>query len=173
MIESGLFLWATTNPALQALMGQSKREQAEKIWSSFYFSYLPKADLINTPIPGIVMDVIPGGAGEEEDTLDARSASPPWTPISRIFQFGSVAVDQAQNGPPNPWNPSGYLSAAYLSQTLYRQLMAMATGRASLPDGTVLQDVRYLGEYDAHYEVGDVGYLFRHILHVAITYVPG
>lgn len=167
MIESGLYQWVVGNAALQPLLGQTKEEKAKNLWSAFYFSYLPKQG--DAPVPGIILDVL---KSDELDTLDARSAGPPYSPVTRVFQFGCVAADQQPTGPLNPWNPSGYLSCAYLALILYRQLMGMATGRAALPDGSIIQNVEYIDEYDGHYEEGGTAYLYRRILQVAMTYVP-
>ena len=167
MIESGLYQWVVGNPALQPLLGQLKAEKAKGVWSAYFFSALPKPG--DDPVPGIVADVL---KSDELDTLDARSAGPPYSPVTRVFQIGCVAQDQQPTGPINPWNPSGYLSASYLALTLYRQLIGLATGRSALPDGSIIQNVEYLDEYDAHYEQGGTAYLFRRIFQVAITYIP-
>jgi hypothetical protein len=64
----------------------------------------------------------------------------------------------------NPANPSGYLSAARLSKELRLQIMGLCTGNAALPDGTLIKDLRIDDEYDAHFEVGGEGYVYRRML---------
>lgn len=160
MIESGLYTWATSNPALQPLLGQSAADKSAQIWTAFNFSFLPK----DPTLPGIVLDRLK--AEEAGDTLDPRTAAP-GTMIIAKFQFGSVA----QDSPGNPVNPSGYLSAALLSQALRLQIMGLATGRAVLPDGTMIQDVRIDDEFDAHFELGGQGYVYRRMLMATIIFV--
>ena len=82
------------------------------------------------------------------------------------FQFGSCANDNANN----PLNPSGYLSAAALSQALRRQLKTLATGEAELPDGTIIKELHILDEFDAHFEQGGIGYLLRRVLQVELFF---
>jgi len=159
MIESGLFTWALANPALQLLLGQSDEEKGKKIFSSFYFSFLPKDPIL----PGILFDRLK--SEEADDTLDARTALP-GTLMEGRFQFGCVA----QDSPENPVNPSGYLSAALLSQALRLQIMGLATGRFELPDGTAIQDVRIDDEFDAHFELGGQGYIYRRMLMATIFF---
>jgi hypothetical protein len=159
MIESGFSLWAMANPALRPLLGRSETDVAQNIYSAFYYSFLGK----NDPTPGIVLDRLK--SPDAEDTLDPRTAAP-GAIIQGFFQFGSVA----QNDPKNPVNASGYLSAALLSQALRRQLEGMANGNSALPDGTLIKDLWIVDEYDAHYEVGGMGYLFRRILHIGTLF---
>jgi len=160
VIESGLYKWAIANVALQPLLGQSAQEKISGLYSAFYYSFLPK----DPTLPAIVLDRLK--AEEADDTLDARSAAP-GTLIEARFQFGCFANDS----PENPANPSGYLSAAVLSQALRLQIMALANGRAELPDGTVIQDVRIDDEFDAHFELGGQSYLYRRMLMVTMIYV--
>jgi hypothetical protein len=157
MIESGLFTWALANAALQPLLGSADPQR--KVFNAFYFSFLPK----NSSRPGIVLDRLK--SPDAEDTLDARTPLP-GTLIEGRFQFGSVAEDSASN----PLNPSGYLSAALLSQALRRQLAGMANGNSDLPDGTLIKDVYGWDEFDAHYELGGEGYIYRRIQQVTILF---
>lgn len=159
MIESGLYSWALSNSALQPLLGQSDQERAKKLFSAFYFSFLPKG----APTPAIVLDRLK--SPDAVDTLDARTTAP-GVLIEGRFQFGSVAEDSAGN----PANPSGYLSAARLSQALRRQLAGLATGNASLPDGTLVKDVYDWDEFDAHYELGGDSYIYRRIQQVTVLF---
>jgi hypothetical protein len=159
MIESGISNWALGNAALQPLLGQSDTDKGQKLFTAFYFSFLPK----NPTLPAIVLDRLK--ADEPDDTLDARTAAP-GTSIEAHFQFGCVA----QDSPENPANASGYLSAALLGQQLRRQLMALATGRYEFPDGTIVQEVRLDDEFDAHFEIGGQGYIFRRMVMVTITF---
>ena len=159
MIESGLYSWAVSNSALQPLLGQSDQDRAKKLFSAFYFSFLPK----NSSRPAIVLDRLK--SEDADDTLDVRTAAP-GTLIAGRFQFGSVAEDS----PENPANSSGYLSAALLSQALRRQLAGLATGNAVLPDGTLIKDVYEWDEYDAHYELGGESYIYRRIQQVTIVF---
>jgi hypothetical protein len=153
MIESGLYTWAITNSAIQPLLGQSAQEKTAKTYSAFYFSFLPK-----TPtLPGIILDRLKGM--DEVDSFDPRTAQPGVLQWAR-FQFGAVAQDSSAN----PANPSGYLSAARLSKELRLQIMGLCTGNAALPDGTLIKDLRIDDEYDAHFEVGGEGYVYRRML---------
>jgi hypothetical protein len=43
MIESELSIWAVQNPAITAFLGQSAADTANKVFSAFYFSFLPKS----------------------------------------------------------------------------------------------------------------------------------
>jgi hypothetical protein len=157
MIESGFFTWALANPALQPFLGASDPQR--KTFNSFYFSFLPK----NSARPAIVLDRLK--SPDAEDTLDPRTSAP-GTLIEGRFQFGSVAEDSNAN----PENPSGYLSAALLSQALRRQLTGLATGNAALPDGTLIKDVYDWDEFDAHYEMGGDSYIYRRIQQVTILF---
>jgi hypothetical protein len=158
MIESGLSNFALTNTAITAAMGNADA-QRKAPFAAFYFSVLAK----NAVLPGIILDRLK--SPDAEDTLDARTPLP-GTLIEGIFQFGSVANDN----PANPLSPSGYLSACLLSQALRRQLAGLATGKSELPDGTLVKDVFGWDEFDAHYEVGGLGYLFRRVLQVTILF---
>lgn len=157
MIESGIYQWAIANAAIQAALGSPDRKD---FTNSFYFSFIPKGPML----PCIVLDRL---AGDEDDvdTLDVGSALPP-TMNRAKFQFGSCANDNANN----PLNPSGYLSAAALSQALRRQLKTLATGEAELPDGTIIKELHILDEFDAHFEQGGIGYLLRRVLQVELFF---
>jgi hypothetical protein len=158
MIESGLYSFVLgnaassfpPNAAMAPLLGAG---------SPFFFSYLPP----NAPTPAVILDRLK--SPDAEDTLDARTPAP-GTLIEGHFQFGSVAQDNAKN----PANSSGYLSACLLSQALRRQLTGLATGDAALPDGTLIKNVYDWDEFDAHYEVGGTGYMFRRILLVTLLF---
>jgi len=158
MIESGLSNFALTNVAIMAALGNADSKRVAP-FAAFYFSVLAKEAVL----PGIILDRLK--SPEAADTLDARNALP-GALIEGIFQFGSVANDNAQN----PLSPSGYLSACFLSRALRRQLTGLATGNAALPDGTIVKDVYGWDEFDAHYEVGGLGYLFRRVLQVTICF---
>jgi hypothetical protein len=159
MIESGFYSWAVSNSALQPLLGRSANDKTQKIFSAFYFSFLPK----NSARPAIVLDRLK--SPDAADTLDARTPAP-GTLIDARFQFGSVAEDSNEN----PVNASGYLSAALLSQALRRQLAGLATGNADLPDGTLIKDVYDWDEFDAHYELGGDSYIYRRIQQVTVLF---
>jgi hypothetical protein len=159
MIESGIWSWVITNPALQPLLGQSLQDKSDGFYNSFYFSFLPK----KPTLPGIILDRLK--SDEAADTLDARTAAAGMM-IEAKFQFGCAARDN----PENPANPNGYLSAMLLSRQLRLQIMGLATGGSSLPDGTPIRNVRIDGEYDAHFELGDQGYIYRRVLAVTIWY---
>ena len=141
MIESGFLTWALANPVLQALLGQSPQEAALHRYSAFDFSFLRE----RPPLPAIVLDRVK--SMEASDALDARTAAS--TMLEGRFQFGSVAEDSATN----PANFSGYLSACLLSAALRQQLLGLATGNSTLPDGTAIDDLLIVDEFDAHYEV--------------------
>lgn len=160
MIESGIFDWVLGNLALQPLLGQSSQEKSNGKYSSFYFSFINK----DQPMPGVILDRLK--SDEADDTLDVRTSAPGMI-VEGKFQFGSVAVDSAGN----PANFSGYLSAALLSNALRLQIMGLATGISELPDLTVIKELRIDDEYDAHFEVGGLGYVYRRILAVTIWYV--
>jgi hypothetical protein len=159
MIESGLSNFALTNAAIQPYLGQSPQDLAAKSYSAFFFSFLPKG----ATLPGIVLDRLK--SPDAVDTLDSRNPLP-GTLIEANFQFGSFANDANSN----PKNFSGYLSAAMLSQQLRRQLTGLATGNATLPDGTLIKDVYGWDEFDAHFDLGGEGYLYRRILQVTIVF---
>ena len=160
MIESGLSNFALQNAAIQALLGQSASDKTAGVYSAFYFSFLPKG----ATLPGIVLDRLK--SEDADDTLDLRTPAP-GTMIEGRFQFGSCADELATN----PASPSGYLSAAFLSQALRRQLMGLATGNSALPDGTLVKEVWIIDEYDAHMvEEGGTSYLYRRILQVAMLF---
>ena len=163
MIESGLSNFALGNAAITALLGQSAADKTANLFSAFYFSVLPKG----ATLPGIVLDRLK--SDDAADTLDVRTPAP-GTMIEARFQLGSVAQDQEGTQNPNPASPSGYLSAALLSQALRRQLMGLATGNAALPDGTLVKDVWVIDEYDAHYELGGQGYIFRRVLQIGMLF---
>jgi len=162
MIESGLSNFALGNAAIQALLGQSAADKTAGVYSAFYFSVLPKG----AALPGIVLDRLK--SDDAADTLDLRTPAP-GTMIEARFQFGSVAQDQEGSQNPNPASPSGYLSAAFLSQALRRQLIALPSAGA-LPDGTLVKDVWIIDEYDAHYESGGQGYIFRRVLQIGMLF---
>ena len=159
MIESGISNWALANATIRVQLGQSAIDLAAKTYSAFDCSSLQK----QPTLPGIVLDRLK--SPDADDTLDARSAAP-GTMIEGRFQFGSCAQDSATN----PQNASGYLSAALLSQAIRRQLMAMATGGSEFPDGTLVKDVWVIDEFDAHFELGAQGYIFRRVLQVGILF---
>jgi hypothetical protein len=161
VIESGLSNFALSNAAITALLGQSaqEKEATPPAYSAFYFSFLPKGGTL----PAIVLDRLK--SEDADDTLDARTAAP-GVMIEARFQLGSVADDVATN----PASPSGYLSACLLSQALRRQLMSLATGNGILPDGTLVKDLWIIDEYDAHYELGGQGYLFRRVLQIGMLF---
>jgi hypothetical protein len=162
MIESGLYSWALANPAITPFLGQTPQDAAKKIYSAFFFSFLPKEP--RGVMPGIILDRLK--SPDEIDTIDARSPAP-GNPIEGRFQFGSVAQDSAQN----PKNPDGYLSACFLSQALRRQLTGLASGQpVPLGNGTVIQNVYGWDEWDSHYEVGGYGYILRRILQCTIVF---
>lgn len=158
MIESGLSNWALANAAIQAKLGQSPTDVAQKTWSAVYFSFLPKAPTL----PALLIDRI--SSREAVDTLDRRS--PAATLIEGRFQFGSCANDAAAN----PANPSGYLSARELSRVVREQVLGLATGNAALPDGTIIADLWIVDEFDGHFEVGGLGYMYRRVLQVGMLF---
>ena len=158
MIESGLSNWALANAAIQALLGRSQTDVAAKTYSSAYFSFLPKKPVL----PALLIDRIQ--AKEATDTLDVRTAAE--TMMEGRFQFGCVAEDAAAN----PVNASGYLSARELSRTVREQLLSLDTGDSVLPDGTVIHDLWIVDEFDAHLEVGGLGYLYRRVLQVGMIF---
>lgn len=164
MIESGFSIWALANPQIMAQLGQSTTDVAQKIYSAFYFSFLPPQGTS----PGIVLDRLT--SKEAGDTLDSRTAAP--TILEGRFQFGCVANDLpvGTGKGKNPQNPSGYLSAAMLSATLREQLLGLATGKSALPDGTAINELWIVDEYDAHYEVGGMAYLYRRVLQVGVLF---
>ena len=150
MIESGLYRFLTTNSAIAALLGGPV---------SVYFSVLPK----QPALPAIrLFRVASPNAAETLDIPTAGSQT-----IAGRFQFDSFASDASTN----PANPSGYLSAAMLSQAIRLQLLAEAT--LTLPDGTLLQDVRIHDEFDADYEAGGTSYVFRRVLDISLVYEQG
>lgn len=160
MIEVGLFQFCTQNPNIQKYLGTSDTQR--KVFGAFYYSFLPK----NRILPAIVLDRVRSPYAEE--TLDAEN-NLPGDLIEGRFQFGCIAEDDsAAGGPTNPVNRSGYLSAALLAQALRRELKGLGTGNANLPDGTIVQDVRFGpgqgDEFDAHYEVGGQSYLMRRVV---------
>jgi hypothetical protein len=159
MIESGLRSWVLANTSLRPLLGQSAQQTNSGLWTSFFYSFLPKPFIL----PAIVLDRV--SSGEADDTLDVRTAAP-GTMIEARFQFGCMANDNVEN----PTNPSGYLSALLLSRALRLQIMSLATGDSYLPDGTLLNDIRIDDEFDAHFEVGGESYLYRRVLKVTILY---
>jgi hypothetical protein len=164
MIESGFSIWALANPNLTPLLGQSSIDVAQKVYSAFYFSFLPK----EPTLPAIVLDRM--RSKEADDTLDARTPAP--TVLEGSFQFGCVAQDApvGSGAGKNPQNPSGYLTAVQLSTTLREQLLGLATGNSVLPDGTVIDDLWIIDEFDAHFEVGGMGYLYRRVLQVGALF---
>jgi hypothetical protein len=160
MIESGLSLWALSNVAILAQLGQSAEEKAQKIYSAFYFSFLPQQP---ASLPGIVFDRV--SSHEAADTLDRRSAAA--TMLEGRFQFGCVANDSAAN----PQNPSGYLAARELSRVVREQLLGLDTGAGyPLPDGTVINDLWIVDEFDAHFETGGTAFLYRRALQVGMLF---
>jgi hypothetical protein len=166
MIEQGLYEFAVTNANLQPLLGNADAARLQP-FKAFYFSFYPKGGVL----PGIVLDRLQ--SRNESETLDPGSRAPGQM-IEARFQFGSVANftgDGAQAVLGGPESPSGYLAAAALSLALKRELQELASGKAVLPDGTIINDVRIEDEYDAHFEVGGVGYLLRRVLAVSIVYV--
>ena len=166
MIEIGLFQFCTTNAKIQKYLGTTDPQR--KIFNAFYYSFLPKLP----PLPAIVLDRLRSPTADE--TLDAQSDMP-GDMIEGRFQFGCVAQDDsAAGGPRNPVNPDGYLSAALLAQALRRELKALGTGNAVLPDGTIICEVGFGpgqgDEFDAHYEVGGQGYLLRRVVNCTILF---
>jgi len=159
MIESGFYTWALTNPVLQPLLGQHPQEKETGTYSAFYFSFLPKG----AALPGIILDRLRGM--DEVDSFDPRTALPGVLQWAR-FQFGAVAQDSATN----PVNTSGYLSTVLLAKRLRLQLMGINTGNSSLSDGTLVKEFRIDDEYDAHFEVGGMGYLYRRIVAVTVWF---
>lgn len=162
MIESGLYAWSLSNPRITPFLGQSREDKIKNVFAAFYFSYLPQEPRGVTP--GIILDRLK--SPDAAETLDARSNAPGGL-IEGIFQFGSVGQDSTNN-PNNVF--SGYLSACALSQALRRELTGLATGKAELPSGTVIQNVYGWDEWDAHYEVGGYGYIMRRILQCTILF---
>lgn len=158
MIESGFSVWALGNAAIQGLLGQSPKDVAQKVYSAFYFSFLPK----QPALPGIILDRV--RSKEAADTLDSRTAAP--SVLEGLFQFGCAAQDDVKN----PQNGSGYLSACLLSAALRKQLLGLATGRMALPDGTAIDDLWIVDEFDAHFEAGAMGYLYRRALQVGVLF---
>ena len=159
MIESGLSNWALANAAIQPLLGRSPVDVAENIYSAAYFSFLPKAPVL----PALVIDRIQ--SREAADTLNARTAAP--TMLQGRFQFGCMALDH----PKNPRNPSGYLSARELSRVMREQLLGLITNPVTaLPDGTLINDLWIVNEFDAHFEMGGLGYLYRRVLQVGMLF---
>jgi hypothetical protein len=168
MIESGLSNWALANSAIQAQLGQSSIDVQGKTYSAFFFGFLGK----QPPLPCIVLDRIPRGA-EAADTLDPRSPAP--TKLIGHFQFGCCANDNPVGTGPgkNPLNSSGYLSCAALSRVLREQLLGLDTGTPTgylLPDGTAVSDLWIVDEFDAHFELGGTGYLYRRVLQVGMLF---
>lgn len=166
MIEVGLFQFCTQNPNIQPCLGTSDPQR--KVFNAFYYSFVPKGAIL----PGIVLDRIRSPYADE--TLDAES-NLPGNLIEGRFQFGCVAQDDSNaGGPRNPAVSSGYLSAAMLALVLRRELKGLGTGNATLPDGTIVMDVRIGAgegdEFDAHYEVGAQGYLLRRVLQLTILF---
>jgi len=168
MIEAGLSIWALGNTAIQEQLGQSQLDVAQQVYSTFYYSFLPK----QPTLPAIIFDRV--SSREAADTLDVRT--PAATMLEGRFQFGCAAQDAANN----PVNASGYLSARELSRTLREQLLGLdIQGGFSLPDGTTIFDLWIVDEFDAHFEVGGMGYLYRRALQVGmlfqepdVAYVP-
>jgi hypothetical protein len=150
MIESGLYQFLTTNSVISALLGGP---------ISVYFSVLPKKPVL----PAIRLFRV--ASLNAAETLDAPTVDNQM--IFGRFQFDSFASDAAAN----PANPSGYLSAAMLSRAVRVELQALASG--TLPDGSVLNDVRVRDEFDADYEAGGTSYIFRRVLDIAIDYTEG
>lgn len=150
MIESGLYQFLTTSSAVLALLGGP---------TSVYFSVLPKQPVL--PAIRLFRVASPNAA----ETLDLPTTG--LQSIAGRFQFDSIAQDSARN----PANPSGYLSAAMLSEAVRAQLLAEAT--LVLPDGTLVQDVRIHDEFDQDFEVGGAGYIYRRALDVSIVYQEG
>lgn len=165
MIESGLSNFALTNAVIMALLGQSaaEREATPPAYSAFYFSFLPKGGTL----PAILLDRLK--SEDPADTLDRRTNAP-GAMVEARFQFGSVAQDQEGMLNPNPASPSGYLSTLLLSHALRAELLNLATGNGILPDGTLIKDLWILDEYDAHYELGGQGYLYRRVLQVGMLF---
>lgn len=157
MIESGFSVWALGNAAIQGLLGQSPKDVAQKVYSAFYFSFYKQG-----PLPGIILDRV--RSKEAADTLDSRTAAP--SVLDALFQFGCTAQDDVKN----PQNGSGYLSACLLSAALRKQLLGLATGRIVLPDGTAIDDLWIVDEFDAHFEVGGGAYLYRRALQVGVLF---
>jgi len=158
MIESGLYLWATTNPNITKFMGNADSQRI-KAPTSFYYSFLPKQPVL----PGIILDRLKSPYASE--TLDPGTRLPGYQ-IEGKFQLGSVDNIVSEG----PAGSDGYLSCAMLSQALRRELLNLATGNATLPDGTIIDDVMIEDEYDAHYEVGGLGYLCRRVLLVTLLF---
>lgn len=158
MIEVGLYQFITGNPAITPFLG-TVDPQRKQFLTSARFSVLMKQQVF----PAVTLDRL--RSPDACDTLDARTSTFGQL-IEGKFQFGSWAEDDANN----PYDPDGYLSAAFLSQALRRQLTGLATGNAVLPDGTLVKDVNGCDEWDAHYEVGGEGYLFRRILQCTILF---
>jgi hypothetical protein len=147
MIESGLYQFLTTNALITALLGGK---------ASVYFSVLPKQPAL--PAIRFFRVASPNAA----ETLDLPGYGN--QTIAGRFQFDALASDSNAN----PMNNSGYLSAALLSQAVRTQLLAQATD--TLPDGTLLQDVRIHDEFDQDFEQGGTGYIFRRTLDVSLIY---
>jgi len=164
MIESGFSIWALANANVTALLGQSTVDVAQKVYSAFYFSFLPT----EPTLPALILDRVT--SKEAADTLDSRTAAP--SILEARFQFGCAAQDApvGSGAGKNPLNPSGYLSAVLLSATLREQLLGLATGKSPLPDGTVIDDLWIIDEFDAHFEAGAMGYLYRRVLQVGVLF---
>lgn len=158
MIETGLYQFLTSNSFISALLGGQ---------TSVYFSVLPKQPVL--PAIRLFRVASPNAA----ETLDASSAGN--LTIAGRFQIDSLGQDgvSASIRQTTPVNPSGYLSAALLSQAIRAQLLANTAGDNTLPDGTLLQDIRIRDEFDADFEQGGTGYIFRRVLDVEIIYEEG
>lgn len=150
MIESGLYKFLTQTSAITALLGSQ---------ASVYFSVLPK----QPTVPAVRF--FRATSKNADETLDLPTSDA--QTITARFQFDTFGGD---NNSPNPAvNKSGYLAAAALSEAIRGQLLAQAT--EYLPDGTLLQDVRILDEFDSDYEEGGTGYLYKRVLDVLLVFV--
>jgi hypothetical protein len=151
VIESGLYQFATQTSAITDCLGKAE---------SVFFSALMK----QSKLPALVIHRV--SLTDPATTLDLQTSAPALV-VGR-FQFSSFGED---NNNANLISTSGYLCAAQLSRTLRLTLQAMVG--LPLPDGTVITDYQLNDEFDADYEVGGTGYVFRRLLDVTLWFEEG
>lgn len=123
----------------------------------FYYSRLPK----QPQLPAAVLHRVSSKDAANSIDLPGTSAGP----IEGRFQLEAYAQDNDQN---NPFSPSGYLSVAALMLAYRLQLAGLID--AALPDGTLIQNFWVNDEFDANFEDGGVGYVYRRVLDFGLAY---
>ena len=149
MIESGLYELVTGNAAINKFLAGP---------TACYFSFMAK----QTPVPAVVIHRI--ASSPVSVTLDAPTADFNEMMQGR-FQLDSFGQDNNSNKLPSP---SGYLCAAALSRAIRCQLKAMVN--TALPDGTLLNNCIINDEFDADFEIGGTGYIYRRVLDLTLWF---